>query len=379
MSDIKNRFAPVPTLRTGQAHPHPEPIGGGQYSAVELMPGYRVVVLDQRKLPIVERYEFLVRVEEVAEAIRNMLVRGAPAIGVCAAYGMVAAAASEKGDAAAFVATMQTADALLRATRPTAVNLAWALDRMKRVTDEARSLEFVARTERVAAEARGLHKAEIAACRAIGVLGAPFVPDGATILTHCNAGALATGGYGTALGIVRAAHEAGKKVRVLACETRPYLQGARLTAWELSKDQIPVEVITDSMAAHFMSKKGVDLVVVGADRIARNGDAANKIGTYGLACIAAAHEVPFYVAAPWSTVDLGCANGEAIPIEERSERELSHFSLPDGGSVQIVPDGVRVRNPSFDVTPHALITAIVTERGVVQPVSEGELAKLATQ
>ena len=205
------------------------------------------------------------------------------------------------------------------------------------------------------------------------------MPEGATILTHCNAGALATGGYGTALGIVRAAHEAGKKVRVLACETRPYLQGARLTAWELSKDQIPVEVITDSMAAHFMSKKGVDLVVVGADRIARNGDAANKIGTYGLACIAAAHEVPFYVAAPWSTVDLGCPNGDAIPIEERDERELSHFALPDGASVQIVPDGVRVRNPAFDVTPHALITAIVTERGVVQPVSEGELAKLSTQ
>jgi methylthioribose-1-phosphate isomerase len=377
--DIKDRFAPVPTLRTGQAHPHPEPIGGAHYSAVELMPGYRVVVLDQRKLPSVERYEFLVRVEEVAEAIRDMRVRGAPAIGVCAAYGMVAAAASEKGDAAAFASAMRSADALLRATRPTAVNLAWALDRMKRVTEEARALDFVTRTERLAAEARGLHRAEIAACRAIGVLGAPFVPEGATILTHCNAGALATGGYGTALGIVRAAEEAGKKVRVLACETRPYLQGARLTAWELAKDQIPVEVITDSMAAHFMSKKAVDLVVVGADRIARNGDVANKIGTYGLACIAAAHEVPFYVAAPWSTVDLGCPNGEAIPIEERSERELSHFSLPDGGAVQLVPDGVRVRNPSFDVTPHALITAIVTERGVVQPVSEGELAKLATQ
>ncbi len=379
MSDSKNRYVPVPTLRTGQSHPHPEPIGGGQYSAVELMPGYRIVILDQRKLPTVERYEFFARVEEVASAIRDMLVRGAPAIGVAAAYGMVTAAAAEKGDGAAFVAAMKAADTLLRAARPTAVNLAWALDRMKRVTEEARSLEFVARTERIAAEARALHKAEIAACRAIGALGAPFVPEGATILTHCNAGALATGGYGTALGIVRAAHEAGKKVRVLACETRPYLQGARLTAWELSKDQIPVEVITDSMAAHFMSKKGVDLVVVGADRIARNGDAANKIGTYGLACIAAAHEVPFYVAAPWSTVDLGCPNGDAIPIEERDERELSHFALPDGGSVQIVPDGVRVRNPAFDVTPHALITAIVTERGVVQPVSEGELAKLSTQ
>jgi methylthioribose-1-phosphate isomerase len=379
MSDLKDRYAPVPTLLTGKAHPHPEPIGGSAYSAVELMPGFRVVVLDQRKLPLVERYEFLTRVDEVADAIRNMLVRGAPAIGICAAYGMVAAAVAEKGDGPAFLEAMKAADATLRASRPTAVNLAWALDRMKRITEEARSLDFAVRTERIAVEARTLHKAEIAACRAIGALGAPFVPDGATILTHCNAGSLATGGYGTALGIVRAAHEAGKKVRVLACETRPYLQGARLTAWELAKDQIPVEVITDSMAAHFMAKKNVDLVVVGADRIARNGDAANKIGTYGLACIAAAHEVPFYVAAPWSTVDLGCPNGEAIPIEERNERELSHFPLPDGNAVQIVPDGVCVRNPSFDVTPHALITAIVTERGVVQPVSEGELAKLSTQ
>jgi methylthioribose-1-phosphate isomerase len=379
MTESKNRYASVPTLRTGQAHPHPEPIGGEHYSACELMPGYRVVVLDQRKLPQIERYEFFTRPGEVADAIRNMLVRGAPAIGVCAAYGMVAAAAAEHGDGPAFLEAMNKADALLRAARPTAVNLAWALDRMKRITEEARSLEYALRTERIALEARALHKAEIAACRAIGTLGAPFVPDGATILTHCNAGALATGGYGTSLGIVRAAHDAGKKIRVLACETRPYLQGARLTAWELAKDQIPVEVITDSMAAHFMSKKGVDLVVVGADRIARNGDVANKIGTYGLACIAAAHDVPFYVAAPWSTVDLGCPNGDAIPIEERAERELSHFQTPDGMEVQIVPDGVRVRNPSFDVTPHALITAIVTERGVVQPVSEGELAKLSTQ
>jgi methylthioribose-1-phosphate isomerase len=379
MTDPKVRYAPIPTLRTGQAQPHPEPIGGDQYSAVELMPSLAVVVLDQRKLPQVEKYEFLKSVNDVADAIRNMLVRGAPAIGICAAYGMVTAALDEKGDGPAFLAAMSKADAVLRAARPTAVNLMWALDRMMRITEEARSLDHALRTQRVATEARALHHAEVAACRALGALGAPFVPDGATILTHCNAGALATGGYGTALGVVRAAREAGKKVRVLACETRPYLQGARLTAWELAKDQIPVEVITDSMAAHFMSKKAVDLVVVGADRIARNGDAANKIGTYGLACIAAAHDVPFYVAAPWSTVDLGCANGEAIPIEERSERELSHFALPDGTSVQIVPDGVGVRNPSFDVTPHALITAIVTERGVIQPVSEGELAKLSTQ
>lgn len=379
MTDPNHRHGAIPTLRTGQAHPHPEPIGGEQYSAVELMPGYRVLVLDQRKLPLVERYESCACVDEVADAIRQMLVRGAPAIGIAAAYGLVAAAFAAKGDAGEFALAMRHADELLRASRPTAVNLGWALDRMKRVVEEARSLEPWVRTERVADEARALHRAEVAACRALGALGVPFVPEGATVLTHCNAGALATGGYGTALGIIRAAHEAGKKVRVLACETRPYLQGARLTAWELAKDRIPVEVITDSMAAHFMAKKGVDLVIVGADRIARNGDVANKIGTYGLACIAAAHEVPFYIAAPWSTVDLGCSNGDAIPIEERSERELSHFALPDGSACQIVPDGVRVRNPSFDVTPHALITAIVTERGVVQPVSEGELATLATQ
>jgi methylthioribose-1-phosphate isomerase len=379
MTDEKNRYVPLPTLRTGQAHPHPEPIGGAQYSAVELMPGNRVVVLDQRRLPTQERYVFCSTTSEVASAITDMLVRGAPAIGVTAAYGLVVAASGATGSGDAFAATMRAAAGLLRATRPTAVNLAWALDRMARVVDEARSLDHVARTERLAAEARALHRGEVAACRALGALGAPFVPDGATVLTHCNAGALATGGYGTALGIVRAAHEAGKKVRVLACETRPYLQGARLTAWELAKDRIPVEVISDSMAAHFMAQKAIDLVIVGADRIARNGDTANKIGTYGHACVAAAHEVPFYVAAPWSTVDLGCKSGDAIPIEERPERELSHFSMPDGTSVQLVPDGVPVRNPSFDVTPHTLIAAIVTERGVVSPVSVGELAKLATQ
>jgi len=380
MSDSsKNRYAPVPTLRTGHAHPHPEPIAPEPYSAVELMPGYRVIVLDQRKLPSIERYEFLTRVDDVAAAIKDMLVRGAPAIGVCAAYGMATAASAARGDAPTFLAAMRAADALLRATRPTAVNLAWALDRMRRVVEESASLEFALRTERVAEEARALHRAEVAACRALGALGAPFVPDGATILTHCNAGALATGGYGTALGIVRAARDAGKKVRVLACETRPYLQGARLTAWELSKDQIPVEVITDSMVAFYMSKKEIDLVVVGADRVAKNGDVANKIGTYGHACIAAAHDVPFYVAAPWSTVDLACPDGASIPIEMRNERELSHFALPDGNAVQIVPDGVRARNPSFDVTPATLVTAIVTERGVVQPTGAAELAKLATQ
>lgn len=378
MSDSSKRsFGAVPTLRTGQAHPHPQPIGGSTYSAVELMPGYRVVVLDQRKLPSFEKYEFFSRVEEVAEGIRSMMVRGAPAIGVCAAYGMVTAAMNARGDAASFRDAMASAYEVLRSTRPTAVNLVWALDRMKKAADELASVEFAQRTEKLAVEARNLHKAEIAACKKLGELGAAFVKDGATILTHCNAGALATGGYGTALGIVRAARDAGKKVRVLACETRPYLQGARLTAWELAKDRIPVEVITDSMAAHFMRRKEVDLVVVGADRVARSGDVANKIGTYGLACIAAAHQVPFYVAAPWSTIDLATPNGDAIPIEQRDETELSYFRLPDGNSVQLVPDGVRARNPSFDVTPAGLVTAIVTERGVAQAPSEATLAALA--
>jgi methylthioribose-1-phosphate isomerase len=376
MTDSTNRFG-VPTLRTGQAHPHPEPIGGSTYSAAELMPGYRVVLLDQRKLPQVERYEYFTRAEEVAQAIKDMVVRGAPAIGITAAYGMAAAAVGERGDAASFLERMKVADATLRAARPTAVNLAWALDRMARVAADVASLDFATRTEKMASEARTLHRAEVAACKKLGALGAELVPDGATILTHCNAGALATGGYGTALGIVRGAKEAGKKIRVIACETRPYLQGARLTAWELWKDQIQVEVIADSMAAHFMAKRAIHLVVVGADRIARNGDVANKIGTYSLACLAAAHEIPLYVAAPWSTVDLACPSGNEIPIEERSEDELSRFRLPDGGTVQLVPDGVHVRNPSFDVTPANLVTAIVTERGVASPPSAESLDKLA--
>lgn len=368
--------ASIPTLRTGQAHPHPEPIGGSRYSPVELMPGYRVVLLEQRKLPTVERYGFYGRVEEVAQAIRDMVVRGAPAIGITAAYGIVVAAAAARGDAASFLEAMRSADQVLRSTRPTAVNLAWALDVMARATTAHAALEHATRTEKLADEARALHRAEVAAFRRLGELGAAFVPDGATILTHCNAGALATGGYGTALGIVRAARETGKNVRVLACETRPYLQGARLTAWELAKDGIPVEVITDSMAAHFMGRKAVSLVVVGADRVANNGDVANKIGTYSLACLASAHGLPLYVAAPWSTVDTGCPSGEQIPIEERPQDELSHFRLPDGGAVPIVPDGVRVRNPSFDVTPARLVTAIVTERGVAMPPSADSLAKL---
>jgi methylthioribose-1-phosphate isomerase len=364
---------PVPTLKTGFAHPHPEPISGQRYSAVELMPGNRrVVMLDQRRLPTVETYEIYSRVEEIAEAIRVMIIRGAPAIGVAAAYGLVLAAAAEQGDGPSFLDAIQKADTLLRGTRPTAVNLAWALDRIMKVALVAAVEPPPLRLDRIAQEARGLHRAEVEACRAIGAFGAPAIPDGARILTHCNAGALATGGYGTALGVIRAAHAARKKITVLATETRPYFQGARLTAWELSKDGIAVDVICDSMVAYFMQKRAIDIVIVGADRIARNGDAANKIGTYGIACLAETHQIPFYVAAPSSTLDLACPNGDAIPIEERGEREITHF-----GETQIVPDAVRVRNPAFDVTPARLVRAIFTERGIVSPVDEERLATVA--
>jgi methylthioribose-1-phosphate isomerase len=336
------------------------------------MPGnHRVVMLDQRRLPALEQYPMYTRVDEVAEAIRGMIVRGAPAIGIAAAYGLTLAAAACKGDRAEFESAMGAADALLRATRPTAVNLAWALDWMQRVARGVATEPSLMRLEQMGDEARAIHAAEVAACRKIGQIGAELVPDGATILTHCNAGALATGGYGTALGVIRAAREMGKRVHVLATETRPYLQGGRLTAWELSRDGIPVEVITDSMVAHFMAARAIDLVVVGADRIARNGDVANKIGTYGIACLAEVHHVPFYVAAPWSTVDLACASGQQIPIEERSEREVTHFE-----DRPVVPDTVGARNPAFDVTPARLVRAIFTERGAIQPPTESGLRAL---
>jgi len=325
-----------------------------------------LLLLDQKALPGEERWLRLTKYGEVAAAIRDLTVRGAPAIGCAAAYGVALAARErEAGSTVSF----ERIYAELGTTRPTAVNLFWALARMGKVEQTA---------ARLLAEAKAIQAEDIVACRKIGALGAALLVDGG-VLTHCNAGAIATGGYGTALGVIRSAVARGKKLRVYCDETRPVLQGSRLTAWELMRTGIDTTLICDNMAAPMMARGEIHAVVVGADRIAANGDVANKIGTYGLACIAAAHEVPFYVAAPWSTVDLGCPTGEAIPIEERAERELSHFPLPDGTAVQIVPDGVRVRNPSFDVTPHALITAIVTERGVVQPVSEGELAKLSTQ
>jgi methylthioribose-1-phosphate isomerase len=355
------------------AHPHPSPLSGAAYSAVELSPANdRVWMLEQRLLPQVEEYVEMARVEEVAEGIRAMVVRGAPAIGISAAYGMVLAARA-KGD---FVPAMNRADALLRATRPTAVNLAWALERMGRVVAAIAAEPSDRRVETLAAEARAIHAEDVAACRRMGAIGAREVPSGATILTHCNAGALATGGYGTALGVIRAAHEAGKGVRVLASETRPYLQGMRLTAWELHRDGIPVEIIPDGSVGHFLARRAIDLVVVGADRIARDGDVANKIGTYGIACLAHLHEVPFYVAAPWSTVDLGCPSGEKIPIEERSAREVTHLRRPEG-EVALGPAGVGARHPAFDVTPARYVRAIVTERGLASPPGEASLRALA--
>lgn len=361
----------IPTLRTGRAHPHPEPISGTTYSAVELMPGDRTVaMLDQRRLPTLEKYEMLHHVDDVAAAIRDMVVRGAPAIGVAAAYGLVLASAA-RHDAGPddFRAAIEQAGALLKGTRPTAVNLAWAVERLTKVALASKDLSGIERTARLAAEARALHREDVLACKKLGALGAQHVPDGATILTHCNAGALATGGFGTALGVVRAARAAGKRVKVVAGETRPLFQGARLTAWELDKDGIPVTVVPDSVVASLFAHGEIALVIVGADRIAANGDVANKIGTYSVACLARLHGVPFYVAAPWSTVDLATADGAKIPIEERSEREVTHV-----GETQLVPDGVRVRNPAFDVTPARLVTAIITERGVVLPFEIGTLA-----
>jgi methylthioribose-1-phosphate isomerase len=324
-----------------------------------------VVMIDQRKLPAQEVYVRCRTAAEVARAIRTMVIRGAPAIGVAAAMGIAlgmrrsAATGTQK-----FAAEFQKTCDLMAATRPTAVNLFWAIDRMKRAfAAGAEAGESVAQIqERLDREAAAIHDEDVANCRAIGACGAEVVPEAARILTHCNAGALATAGYGTALGVVRGAVERGKRVTVVADETRPFLQGGRLTAWELTRDGIETTVIADNMAGALMSQGLIDLVVVGADRIAANGDTANKIGTYSVAVLARAHKIPFYVAAPLSTIDLGTPDGQHIPIEERSAREVTHLA----GS-QLVPEAALVRNPAFDVTPHHLIAGIITERGIVRP------------
>ncbi len=355
--------------------PHPEPISGASYSAAELMPGdAQVVLLDQRRLPAVEVYESLAASADVARAIRVMVVRGAPAIGVAAAYAMVLAAGEARG-ASDFMGAMRSSGAQLMAARPTAVNLAHAVTAMLGAAERVAGRDALDRVSELASAARDYHRADVEACRRIGAIGALRMPDEGVIVTHCNAGALATGGFGTALGVIRAARAAGKRIRVVACETRPLLQGARLTAWELVKDGFDVTLITDSMVAQLMRRGGIDGCVVGADRIARNGDVANKIGTYGLACLARAHGVAFDVAAPTSTIDFACADGEGIPIEERGAAEVTHPSVGEA-RIAIAPDGVRVMNPSFDVTPAGLIRAIYTEMGEVVPVGPEAIARL---
>lgn len=323
-------------------------------------------LLDQTRLPHEEVWIEYRDAVSVAGAITDMIVRGAPAIGVTAAYGL-ALEALKLGSGSTLRSGLKSAAEIMRAARPTAVNLAWAVDRMMNLAANTPA-ERVA--EVMVEEAVRIHDEDIAANRKIGRLGAELLGAKSTILTHCNAGALATGGYGTALGVVRAAKEAGKSIAVFADETRPYLQGARLTAWELQRDGIDTTLITDNMAGHFFQKKTFDAVIVGADRIARNGDVANKIGTYTVAVLAKAHGVPFYVAAPVSTIDSNCPSGESIPIEERSALEVVETRGFDKSgrpsSVSIAPKGIAVRHPAFDVTPAELIAAIITERGVLR-------------
>jgi len=333
-----------------------------------------VVMIDQRKLPATEIYVTCRTAAEVAKAIKTMVIRGAPAIGVAAAMGIALGMKRSKATGTKqFVTEFQKTCDLMAGTRPTAVNLFWAIDRMKRTcADAAQAGSSVAELkQRLEAEALRIHDEDVASCRLMGAHGASLVPESAKILTHCNAGALATAGYGTALGVIRAAVEQGKHVAVLADETRPFLQGARLTAWELVKDGIDTTVITDSMSGAMMRQGHVDLVVVGADRIAANGDVANKVGTYTVAVLAREHGIPFYVAAPISTIDLSTADGSGIPIEERNEREVTHI-----GSTKLTPGGVHVRNPAFDVTPAKYVTAIVTERGIARPPYDESLAQL---
>jgi methylthioribose-1-phosphate isomerase len=321
-----------------------------------------VVMIDQRKLPAQEIYVRCKTAAEVAKAIRTMVIRGAPAIGVAAAMGIALGMRKSKATGTQkFAAEFQNVCDLMAATRPTAVNLFWAIDRMKRTFSGAvQSGESVDQIkDRLDHEAALIHDEDVASCRAMGAFGAEVVPADAKILTHCNAGALATAGYGTALGVIRGAVEQGKSVAVFADETRPFLQGARLTAWELVRDGIDTTVITDNMAGALMRQGKVNFIVVGADRIAANGDTANKIGTYSVAVLAREHQIPFYVAAPLSTIDLNTPDGQHIPIEERNAKEVTHV----GGS-QLAPDGAHVWNPAFDVTPNHLIAGIITERGI---------------
>ena len=331
--------------------------------------GNSLALLDQTRLPVEEVWNTYTDYRKVADAIRRLVVRGAPAIGVAAAYALCLAAMEYKGqNPEEFQKSMAAASAELAASRPTAVNLFWALDRMGLALGAAgcgaEALPILIR------EAEAIHREDVAMNRAIGAAGAAIVPHGARILTHCNAGAIATGGYGTALGVVRSAFTQGKVEMVYCDETRPLLQGARLTAWELVKDGIPATLITDNMAASLMAQGKIDLVLLGCDRMAANGDFANKIGTYGVAVLAHYHGIPFYPVLPSSTIDLSIPDGSHIPIEQREASEVTHFA-----GVRTAPEGVGVYNPAFDVTPHRLLTGIITEKGVIHPPFAEQLAE----
>ncbi|HEY1159992.1 MAG TPA: S-methyl-5-thioribose-1-phosphate isomerase [Terracidiphilus sp.] len=335
---------------------------------------YGVRFIDQTKLPLEECYVLATTYEQVAEVIESMVVRGAPAIGVSAAYGIALGAQRTKAATPAeFAPEFERICARLAGTRPTAVNLFWAIARMKRLfaTLAGSGAPLVEIQAQILAEADAMYEDDIAACKAMGAFGAALLPDEGGVLTHCNAGALATCGYGTALGVIRSAVEQGKHIHVYADETRPFLQGARLTAWELMADGIPTTVICDNTAASLMRAGRIQAVVVGADRIAANGDTANKIGTYNLAILAKEHGIPFYVAAPWSTIDLATATGDLIPIEERPAVEVTHH-----GGKQLTPNGVGICNPAFDVTPAKYVTAIITERGVLRAPYTESLRKM---
>lgn len=338
-----------------------------------------VRMIDQRLLPTEEKYVMLRSYEEVADAIKTMVVRGAPAIGVSAALGLALGAKQSVGTAVADLAyDFDYMCDVMGGTRPTAVNLFWAIERMRgafrrasAATDDVKEIK-----KQLVAEALAIFDEDLAANRALGRFGGELLPAEGTVLTHCNAGALATAGdYGTALGVIRGAREMGKRIAVIADETRPFLQGARLTAWELAKDEIPVTLITDNMAGHVMKRGEVDAVVVGADRIAANGDTANKIGTYMVAVLARRHDIPFYVAAPVSTIDYNIASGDEIPIEERGPEEVTHVR-----GAQLAPAGIGVHNPAFDVTPHDLIAAIITDRGVARaPYTDSLLSLVSSE
>lgn len=352
-----------PVLPSPPGDANPARQEAGSWAALRWA-GDHVVMLDQRKLPGEEASLQLRDVEAVARAIETMVIRGAPAIGCAAAMGIaLGAVRDDSAEASELRKALLPAFGRLADTRPTAVNLFSSLDRMRGVLEARLAMGDSAALvrERLVAEAQAIFHEDIASCHAIGRAGAELIPDGATVLTHCNAGALATAGHGTALGVIRSAVAAGRSLQVFAGETRPFLQGARLTAWELARDGIPVSVITDGMAGHFMRRGEIDLVIVGADRIAANGDVANKIGTYGLAVLARHHGLPFYVAAPLSTLDLSTSSGDEIPIEERGRQEFTTIA-----GHNVVPDDAQVRHPAFDVTPADLVTALVTDAGLVR-------------